>query len=137
MAMLTNVEEAWETSVVAAAGEIDNDETTSSPGTNESHDIKGVDEVTIRVKALALVAATSVDLYPQVADSANEWAYCTYTGGAPVIINVDWDAVRESRALPAIPVRGQKFRILVGSTGTAGNETISVDIMRHKYIDVI
>lgn len=137
MAMLTNVDDTWEASIVAAAGEIDNNETTSSPGTNETHDIKGVDEVTIRVKELALDTATSIDLYPQVSDDGSEWAYCTYTGGEVVKIVVDWDGTRESRALPAIPVRGFQFRILAGSTGTAGDETISVDIMRHKYVDVI
>jgi len=136
MGMLTNIDDTWETLVVAAAGEIANDETTSNPSTNNTLEIAGVDEVTVRPKAFDLDTATSIDLYPQVCDDGSEWAYCTYPGGDVIVWNLDFDGTRESRAFPPVQTRGYKFRVLVGSTGTAGDETLSLDAMRHRRVDM-
>lgn len=135
MAMLRNVSDTWQTAVVATAGQIVNDETASTPTTNTVFTISGINEVSVRVKALALHTATSIDLYPVVADDGLEYAYLTYIDGSVVKWSVTWDGVRESRKFPAIEIRGKKFKILVGSTGTAGNETIEVDAMFHRYDD--
>ena len=128
---LKNVDSTWETLVVAAAAEIANDETASTPGTAEVLGIIGVDEVTLRVKAFVLGTETSIDLYPQVADDAGEYGYITDIGGTPFVFHLT-GATRTSRVLPTFAVRGAKFRVLVGSTGTAGNGTLSLDAMRHQ-----
>jgi hypothetical protein len=128
---LKNVDSTWKTLIEAVAGEIHNDETASHPATNNAIDIAGVDEITLRVKTFTLGTETSIDLYPQVADDAGEYAYITDVGGTPFCFHLT-GTTRLSRALPTLAVRGALFRVLPGSTGTAGNSVLQLDAMRHQ-----
>jgi hypothetical protein len=136
MAELTNVDTTWQTAtVVSTAGNLENAETSTTHDTRTEFDIRGVDEILVRTKSFTLDTATKIQLWVEVADDADEWAYITDLGNDPFPIDVDNDGTRESRAFVVIKVRGFKLRISAGSTGTAGDELVAVDIMRFKRKD--
>jgi hypothetical protein len=111
-----------------AVNQIENDETTSAPGFFETMDVKGFDEVAVEVEDFVLDSETSIDLYPQVADKAGSWRYLIDDSGSIIVYSLS-GTTRKNKQFSPIPIRGIDFRILVGSTGTAGDGTVKAGAM--------
>jgi hypothetical protein len=115
------------------ATEIVNDETLSPIAFSlfREVDIEGVDKVVLSLEDFALDSATTIDIYPQIADKNNNYRYMINSAGNVLVFNIS-GTTRKARQIPPFEVRGMKLRALVGSTGIAGNETIKLEIMRFR-----